>query len=317
MSLPRILLIATGGTIAGVADEAASTTRYQAGSLGARALLDAVPEVYEIARIEISQPFNLDSKDLAPGHWLQLAREVADACRDESIDAIVITHGTDTLEETAFFLDRLIPAGKPVVMTCAMRPASAHSADGPLNLLHAIQLAAGGHTRELGIVAVINEQIHAASRLRKLHTQSVGSFELAASRIGSSSPPGIECRPLGPPRAPQLLDRLSELPRVDVLWVGAGTDPDMLSACIAHGSKGLVLQLPGNGSIPCAWESAIGMAIATGIPVVRASRAAIGRVAQQPDPAGVISAGSLSPAQARVALMLALAGGLPANQFIW
>ncbi len=316
MSLPRILLIATGGTIAGVADEAASTTRYQAGSLGAQALLDAVPEAFEIARFEISQPFNLDSCDLSPGHWLQLAREVAAGMADAQIDGILVSHGTDTLEETAFLLDRLIAPGKPLVLTCAMRPASAHSADGPLNLLHAVQAAAVPALGEFGTLVVVNERIHSGSWLVKRHTQALDAFDHEESAIGRCAPPRIECRRESPPRAPELLPRLGELPRVDVLWVGAGSEPDLLSSCIAHGARGLVLALPGNGSLPAAWKAAVGMALAKGVPVVRASRTGDGPVAAQAeDRGGLFRAGRLGPAQARVALMLALAAELPPQHF--
>ncbi|MCB1888143.1 MAG: asparaginase [Rhodocyclaceae bacterium] len=318
MSLPRVHLIATGGTIAGVADDPAATTRYQAGSLAGHALLESIPEAHRAASISIAQPFNLDSKDLGPGHWLQLARDVSSALADPAVDAVVVTHGTDTLEESAFLLDRLLPPGKPVVMTCAMRPASAHSADGPLNLLHALRVAASGATREAGVVAVVNERIHAASRLRKGHSHALDAFEHGDSAIGWSDPPGLDGRPEVPARMPSLLGRLDELPRVDVLWVGAGSEPDLLAASISHGARAIVLCLPGNGSLPETWSDAVHKALACHTVVVRASRTGRGRVARQPDDGGrLFAAGRLGPAQARVALMLALAGGLAPDHFFY
>ncbi|MCB1954604.1 MAG: asparaginase [Rhodocyclaceae bacterium] len=315
--MPRIHLIATGGTIAGVADDRASTTRYQAGSLAGHALLEAIPEVHGFARITISQPFNLDSKDLGPGHWLQLARDVAEALVDPACDAVVVTHGTDTLEESAFLLDRLFAPGKPVVLTCAMRPASAHSADGPLNLLHAVQVAASGVTRQTGVVAVINEQIHAASRLHKRHTRALDAFEGGDSVIGWSDPPSLDLGPETPARLPGLLSSLSELPRVDVLWVGAGSEPDLMASSISHGARAIVLCLPGNGSLPAVWLDAVKKALARDVIVVRSSRTGAGRVTPQPgDGPMLFASGRLTPPQARIALMLALAGQLaPAHFF--
>ncbi len=317
MSQVRVHLVATGGTIAGVADDPATTTRYLAGSLAGHALLESIPEAHHAASISISQPFNLDSKDFGPGHWLQLAREVTELIGEPTVDAIVVTHGTDTLEETAFLLDRLIPPGKPVVLTCAMRPASAHSADGPLNLLHAIQVAASGVTCEAGVVAVINERIHSGSWLRKAHTHAISAFDLSGSAIGWAHPPALVGARAAPRRQPELLACLDELPRVDVLWVGAGAEPDLLAASVAHGARAVVLCLPGNGSLPIAWHDAVDRATSRGIVVVRASRTGEGRVVDDADDdhRHRFAAGQLSPAQSRVALMLALAAGLPPHHF--
>ena len=316
MSLPRILLIATGGTIAGSASDATATTGYFAGSLSATALLEAVPELFTRAHFSLSQPFSLDSRDMGPGHWLQLAREVGLACANPAIDGVVITHGTDTLEETAFFLDRVLAPGKPVVMTCAMRPATAHSADGPLNLLQAVAVAGSAEAAGLGVLVVVNERIHAANGLAKRHTQAVEAFDRSGAVLGWANPLRFDLWPRAITRRPEMLDTLGNLPRVDVLWVGAGSDPNLLAAAVAHGARALVLALPGNGSIPAAWLSGVGMALAKGIPVVRASRVGEGCVTPDAlDQPSLIPAGTLSPQQARVALMLALGGGLAPDYF--
>ena len=317
MALPRLLLIATGGTIAGTADSASRTTGYQAGSLAATALLDAIPEVHEQAHFELSQPFSLDSSDMTPSHWLQLAREVAAARSRQDIDGVLITHGTDTLEETAFLLDALLAPGKPVVMTCAMRPASAHSTDGPLNLLHAVGVACHPGAAGLGVLVVANDRIHLGARISKRHTQSVDAFERETSVIGWANPPTIDYQPRAAVHAPELLASLGTLPRVDVLWVGAGSEPDALASSIAHGARAVVLALPGDGSVPGTWREAVGKANARGVAVVRASRTGDGAVSEKAnDSALLIAAGTLTPACARVALMLALAGGDAPQRFM-
>ena len=280
------------------------------------ALLKGVPQIARLADIRVCQPFNLDSSDLGPEHWLRIAREVADAMADGSVAGVVVTHGTDTLEETAFLLDRLIEPSKPLVMTCAMRPANALSADGPSNLLRSVEAALTPTVGSLGTVVVANEHIHAAAWLRKGDTQALDAFDHVASRIGRCGPVQIDARPQLPARAPELLATLDRLPRVDVLWVGAGSDADLLRASLDRGARGVVLALPGNGTLPAAWRDAVAEALACHVPVVRASRCCTGTVGAGPaDTAQSFAAGRLGPAQARIALMLAISAALPARHF--
>ncbi|NMG31405.1 asparaginase [Aromatoleum evansii] len=314
--MPTLALVATGGTIAGAAASATDTTGYTAGALGADALLAAVPPLADVAQIRAEQLFSLDSKDMRPAHWLTLGRRVRALLDGPAIDGIVITHGTDTLEETAAFLDLTLAAAKPVVLTAAMRPATALSADGPMNLYNAACVAAHPDSRGRGVLVSFGDAIYPARGVRKCETHRVDAFAgTNAGAIGQTDP----LRYFTPPPAGggarvELPPDLAELPRVDVLYVGAGTPPALVDVMIADGARGLVLALPGNGSLPDAWEAPLAAAVARGIAVIRASRAGMGPVGRKPldDRLGTRAAGELPASQARVALMLALAAGDPA-----
>ena len=311
--MPTLALIATGGTIAGAAASATDTTGYTAGALGADALLAAVPQLTAVARIRAEQPFSLDSKDMAPTHWLALGRRAQALLDDPAIDGIVITHGTDTLEETAAFLALTLASAKPVVLTAAMRPATALSADGPMNLYSAACVAAHPDSAGRGTLVSFGDAIHPALGVRKRETHRLDAFGGAsAGAIGRTdplryfAPPPVRTRPPIP-----LHPGLDELPRVDVLYIGAGTPPGLIDLMIADGARGLILALPGNGSVPAAWDAPIADAVARGIPVIRASRVGIGPVGRKAldERLGTHPAGELPASQARVALMLALACG--------
>ncbi|MCC4114138.1 asparaginase [Aromatoleum toluclasticum] len=311
--MPTLALIATGGTIAGAAASATDTTGYTAGALGADALLAAVPQLAEIAQIRAEQLFKLDSKDMEPGHWLALGRRVQALLDDDAIDGIVITHGTDTLEETAAFLQLTLAGTKPVVLTAAMRPATALSADGPMNLYNAACVAAHPDSAGRGTLVSFGEAIFPALGLRKCQTHRLDAFAgTSAGAIGRHDPvryfaPAADA----PARTFAAPADAAALPRVDVLYVGAGTPPDLVDLVVANGARGIVLALPGNGSLPAAWESPVAAAVAQGIPVIRASRAGMGAIGRKALDArlGTHPTGELPASQARVALMLALAGG--------
>ncbi|QTQ36335.1 L-asparaginase II [Aromatoleum petrolei] len=276
-----------------------------------------MPPLADVAQIRAEQLFSLDSKDMQPAHWLALGRRVRALLDDPAIDGIVITHGTDTLEETAAFLDLTLAAAKPVVLTAAMRPATALSADGPMNLYNAACVAAHPDSRGRGVLVSFGDAILPARGVRKRETHRLDAFGSAsAGAIGQTDP----LRYFAPPPAGarlclQLPPDLADLPRVDVLYVGAGTPPALVDVMIADGARGLVLALPGNGSLPEAWEAPLAAAGARGIPVIRASRAGTGPVGHKAldDRLGTRAAGELPASQARVALMLALAAGDPAR----
>jgi L-asparaginase len=311
--MPTLALIATGGTIAGAAASATDTTGYTAGTLGAEALLAAVPPLGEIATIRAEQLFNLDSKDMSPVHWLQLGRRAQTLLDAPGIDGLVITHGTDTLEETAAYLHLTLVTRKPVVLTAAMRPATALSADGPMNLYNAACVAAHPDSAGRGVLVSIGDAIFSAWGLRKLYTHRLDAFAGGpGGAIGQPAPirffaPARDCAT----SAITIPAGLNELPRVDILHVAAGTPPDLLNAVLAAGARGIVLALPGNGSLPASWETAVTQTTATGVPIIRASRAGAGPVGPKARDAtwGTRPAGDLPPSQTRVALMLALACG--------
>ncbi|WP_341675932.1 asparaginase [Niveibacterium sp. SC-1] len=314
-ALPRITLVATGGTIAGLAPAGAGAFEYQAGALAAEALLQALPQAGELARLGSETLFSLDSKDLEPTHWLRLIARLRDLLAQPEVDGIVVTHGTDTLEETACALDLCLPRGKPVILTAAMRPASAPGADGPLNLLQAIRAAATPELGACGPLVAAGDRLWRARDIGKRHTHAVdalgafaegplGLFRGTALHLGAS-----------PTAAAALFsDALPErLPWVDILPGYAGAAPSLIDAAVADGAEGLVLALAGHGSVPERWLPALARAAAR-VPVVRASRIPAGGVWPQAnfdDAAhGLIAAGSRSAWQARVLLSFGLARGL-------
>jgi L-asparaginase len=312
VALPRIAVIATGGTIAGVASAHSDTTGYVAGALPVAQLLAALPGLDVLAQVETAQPFSEDSKDLTPAHWLTLARVVQQRLDDPAVDGVVITHGTDTLEETAFLLHLVLVSRKPVVLTAAMRPATALSADGPMNLYQALSVAALPAARGRGVLVVAADRIWSARDIAKRHTQAIDALgDTDSGPLGWAHPPRFSAGPD---------DRLSgcvplatlgaaELPRVEILFFAAGSSPDLLEAACALGARGLVLALPGNGSVPVRLAPALQACRSLGVAVVRASRTGAGPVAPLDDAlaGALLCAGQLSPVKARIALMLALA----------
>lgn len=306
--MKRIVLVATGGTIAGVAASPDDVTGYRAAALSAEELLRIIPGVDALARISVESPFLIDSKDITPEHWLILARRVDALLRDPTIDAVVITHGSDTLEESAYFLHLTLPTGKPVVMTGAMRPASALSADGPMNLHQAIQLAASGITAELGVVVAMNGEIHGARSVIKTHTLALSALASPnGGPLGRTDPPTLLQRPMTGDAGRYPLAGLRQtdpLPTVGLLTVASGITPDFLQVS-APLYAGLVLALPGHGSLPASWEKPCADLLSAGKPLIRASRTGAGPV-NGPAESALIAAKDLPPAKARIALILAL-----------
>jgi len=312
-SMKRIVLVATGGTIAGKSASADDVTGYRAASLSADELLGAVPGIDALARITVESPFSIDSKDITPEHWLILARRVDTLLADPTVDAVVITHGTDTLEESAYFLHLTLPGGKPVVMTGAMRPATALSADGPMNLYQAINLAASGITAGLGVVVAMNGEIHGARSVVKTHTLALSALTSPnGGPLGRCDPPALLQRPAAEDagRYPLSgLKRTDPLPAVGLITVASGMTPDFLQV-LAPLCDGIVLALPGHGSLPASWEKPCADLLAQGKPVVRSSRTGAGPVLDLAD-STLLSSRDLHPGKARITLILALASDIP------
>ncbi|MGS0892251.1 asparaginase [Burkholderia stagnalis] len=314
-ALPRIAVLATGGTIAGAAPDAASTAGYQAGALGVNALLDAVPALASVARIDAEQIASIDSKDLALPLWNALAARIDALTADPAIDGIVITHGTDTLEETAYALHLVVQGDTPVVLTAAMRPATALSSDGPLNLLNAVTVAAHPAARGQGVLVAFNNRIHGARDVVKTSTYAVDAFqtpELGA--LGWVQDGRVEfARRVTRSRVTPLAIA-DAWPPVEVVASYAGVTRTAVDALVAAGVRGLVVAGTGNGSIHATLQAALVEAARQGVVVVRASRVGSGHVmrngAANDDASGFVSAGSLNPFKARVLLMLALANGV-------
>ena len=310
--LPQLVVLATGGTIAG-AGETPEGHGYRSAALSIEALLDALPQARELANLTGEQIAQVGSQDLAPSHWLELARH-AQAHLGAGADGIVVTHGTDTLEETAFFLDLVLDTSCPVVVTGAMRPATGLSADGPRNLLDSVRVACEPSSKGRGVLVVLDESIHTARGVTKTNTSHVSTFQspdmgAAGAIVGGRTVYFRRARQREPRRTPSL-EGLEDLPRVDVLYACAGMSPDQVTACLDAGARGLVLAGVGNGNAPAAVIEALTRAAACGVPVVRSTRSGSGFVARDVEvddtSRGFVAAGSLGPSKARVMLMAAL-----------
>ncbi|WJF88938.1 asparaginase [Paraburkholderia bonniea] len=312
----RIVVLATGGTIAGSAATPTETSAYQAGALGIDTLLTAVPALDEVARIEAQQVASLDSKDMSPAFWTILAQRVNELLADDAIDGVVITHGTDTLEETAYLLHLTVKSRKPVVLTAAMRPASALSADGPLNLLNAVTLAANPAAVGQGVLVALNNQIHSAREAAKTSTYAVDAFQSPEFGILGWVQDGRVEFGRSVVRAHTTATEFvigAAWPHVEIVTSYAGVSRALVDGLVAAGVRGIVVAGTGNGSIHASLQQALVDALKQGVAVVRSSRVGSGHVmrngAALDDALGFVSAGSLNPYKARVLLMLALAAG--------
>ncbi|AQA19117.1 L-asparaginase 2 [Halioglobus japonicus] len=311
---PNIVIVATGGTIAGAGD---SGTRagYASGQLGVEQLLEAVPQLSELAEVRGEQLMSLGSQDMDDASWLKLAQCVAALQDAPDVDGIVITHGTDTIEETAYFLNLVIQGSKPVVMTAAMRPATALSADGPLNIFNAVAVAADPASADRGVLVVINDNIHGARGMTKSSTTDVQTFVSPGRGLMGETHYG-QNRYFRQPYKRHTRESefsvagLDTLPRVDVVFVSAGASPDLLDDAVARGARGLVLAGVGNGNMTTAMLGAVERAVQQGVVVVRSTRVSTGVVGRNieidDDTLGTVASGELNPAQARVLLKLVL-----------
>lgn len=314
----RIVLLSTGGTIAGTATSSTEVRSYSAGRLGADELAHAVPELAALADIVPDALFELDSKDMRPEHWVVLLRHLRTLLDDPEVDGVVVTHGTDTLEETAYFLHITLATTKPVVLTAAMRPATALSADGPMNLYQAVALASRRAAARAGVLVVLGDRIHSASTLSKRHPCAVDAFSSPQALTMQASDAALHA--LAPNRHSRITlgDELEVLPPVELLTVAAGSSPALATATVgalqrasAHaGGAGLVLALPGNASVPTRWAEAL-HALPHSVPIVFASRCGAGVDFSAAERAPHwLACGALDALKARVRLIAGLAGGL-------
>jgi L-asparaginase len=303
-----LVVIGTGGTIAGSASRAEDHVGYTAGALDVQTLIAAVPPLAGAA-LEAETLARLDSCDMDHATWAALRLRLMQHLARPEVQGAVVTHGTDTLEETAFFLHRTLAADKPVVLTAAMRPATALSADGPQNLLDAATLAREAGAR--GVLVAFGGQVFAGNDLRKVHPYRVDAFA-----AGDAGPLGViedgRLRRFRPwPDAPlhggaaRLPADASAWPAVDIVTSHAGARGAVVDALVRCGARGLVIAGTGNGSVHAALEAAARRALAAGVAVRRVSRCARGGVVGgKPD--ALPSCGALSAPQARVELMLDL-----------
>ena len=313
-SLPHVRIVATGGTIAG-RGQPGRLSGYRSGAIPIEELLADVPRLEEVAHVSSEQFSNVGSTSITPAQWLQLAQRInvilADGVDGEPVDGVVVTHGTDALEETGFFLGLTVRSDAPVVMVGAMRPATATSADGPLNLLNAVLVAADPDSRGRGVLVVLNEEINAARDATKTNTHRVQTFRSrswgALGTVESDGPTyyrrterrhtsdsEFDVRDLEP----------ADLPRVDISYTYNGTDGTDIRAFVAAGADGIVVAGSGAGATTRAQGDALEEAAESGVVIVRGSRTGSGRIAggRGED----IGADDLLPQKARILLMVAL-----------
>ncbi|SAL62382.1 L-asparaginase II [Caballeronia peredens] len=315
-SLPRIAVLATGGTIAGQAGDASKTAGYKAGVVGVDKLLDAVPALGNVARIHAEQIASIDSKDMCAALWTTLSRRIDALLAQDDIDGVVVTHGTDTLEETAYLLHLTVKSAKPVVLTAAMRPSTALSADGPLNLLNAVTVAASKDAAGKGVLVAFNNQIHSARDVTKTSTYAVDAFrspETGALGFVQDGRVEFQRTVVRPHTAASEFAVTDAWPTVEIVASYADASRVTVDALVAAGVRGIVVAGTGNGSMHATLTHALADAVKKGVAVVRASRVGSGHVmrngAASDDALGTVSAGTLNPYKARVLLMLALASG--------
>ncbi len=305
---PRVVVLGTGGTIAGLAATADDDAAYQAAQVGVDALVAGLRLPPGVG-IETETVAQIDSKDMDFATWRALALAVVRQLARPEVAGLVITHGTDTLEETAYFLSRVVVVTKPVVLTGAMRPASARNADGPRNLEDAIAVAADATLS--GVVAVISGEIHAAEDVRKAHPRRVDAFtsgeagpiaRIALERIAIVRDLPSVADVIG-------VDALSVDPHawpwVEIVTSAAGVDGRIVGLLVEAGVDGIVVAATGNGTVHHRLEVALADAASRGVAIVRSSRCLDGAIVDA-EAEAIPSAGALTPVKARVELMLEL-----------
>ncbi|MFX3627314.1 type II asparaginase [Campylobacter sp. LH-2024] len=311
---PRIAILATGGTIAGVINDAISTTGYKAGALDIEVLLNAVPQIKEIASIVGYQVSNIDSSDMSNEIQLKLAKKINKLLAKDEIDAVVITHGTDTMEESAYFLHLTIKSDKPVILTGAMRPSTAMSADGSKNLYNAVALAINVKSKSKGVMIVMNDRILSARAAVKTHTLNLDAFSSPDfGDLGYILDGKVyfynTIEKLHTKNTPFDIDYLEDLPKVDILYTYSNDGNGIAAkALFENGSQALVIAGSGSGNIHENQKNILKELMKKNLIVAISSRIQTGEVilSKEDENLGFICAQDLNPQKARILLMLAL-----------
>jgi len=310
----RVVILATGGTIAGAQAEG-QDAGYKSGSFQVQDLIKAVPKLGELADISGEQVVNIGSQDMNNEVWLKLAKRVNEVLARSDVDAVVITHGTDTMEETGYFLNLVTHSTKPIVMVGSMRPATATGADGPANLYNGVAVAVNPGARGRGVLVLLNDEIHYAREATKTNTTQLDTFRSPnrgkagmtnAGRVYFYDPLATKHTSA----SPFTVDALSELPRVEIFYAHANMGREFIDHCVALKCQGIVLAGVGDGNATKAAVSGLQDAVKRGVVVVRSSRTNSGitdrNVELNDDELGTIASMELNPQKARVLLMLGL-----------
>ncbi len=315
-NLPKVTVLATGGTIAGTGDER-SAIGYTAGEVTGEQLIAAVPSIEELAQISAEQISNVGSQDMNDEIWFKLATRINEIFAKRQADGIVITHGTDTMEETAFFLEQVLTSDKPVVLVGSMRPSTAVSADGPANLYEAVKVAAAKESQGRGVLVVLNDIVHESRDVTKTNTTSLQTFASPnTGPAGYVDPASL--RFVGPvegfSRPRFKLPAKAPLPRVDIIYSHANMTADQINDAVKGGVKGIVLAGVGDGNGSKAAIDALAQAVKKGVVVVRSSRVPTGytnrNVEVDDDKLGFAASLDLNPAKARILTQLLVASGV-------
>jgi len=312
--LPNVVILATGGTIAG-AGATGTQSGYTSGAVTIDAMLDAVPGIRDLANVKGEQISNVGSQDISFEIMLKLVKRINELLKTAEVDGIVVTHGTDTMEETAFFLNLTVKSDKPVVMVGSMRPSTAVSADGPLNLYNAVGVAIDPQARGRGVLVMMNDWIHGAHSLTKTSTTAIQTFMSPLRGLVGTAAYGKNDffnTPQWKHTTSSEFDvsNVTKIPRVDVVFACADMSADLIDACVASGAKGIVIAGVGNGNMTKAALEAVGRAAKKGVRVVRSSRVVTGSVGRNvevnDDELGLIASDELNPQKSRILLALAL-----------
>jgi L-asparaginase len=316
VGLPNVMVLATGGTIAGSGASSTTVVGYTAATVGIETLLNAVPELKTVANVKGEQVFQIASENMNNDYWLKLAKRVNTLLAQDDVDGIVITHGTDTIEETSYFLNLVVKSKKPVVVVGAMRPSTAISADGPINLFNAVILAGSEEAVGKGVLVALNDQINAARDVTKNNTSTADTFrtpELGFLGYMQGNKPYFYRQSTRRHTADSEFDvsNLDTLPQVDIVYGYANMNRVAIDAFVAAGAKGIVHAGTGDGSLARpAVEPALDEAHKKGVAIVRSSRVGNGIVARngeaKDDEHDFIVSDTLNPQKARILLMLAL-----------
>ena len=319
---PKVVILATGGTIAG-AQAQGQDAGYKSGSFQVEDLIKAVPNLPDLADISGEQVVNIGSQDMNNEVWLKLAKRLNEVLAQHDVDAVVITHGTDTMEETGYFLSLVTHSAKPVVMVGSMRPATATGADGPANLYNAVAAAVHPKARGRGVLVLLNDEIHYAREVTKTNTTQLDTFKSPnRGKAGMANAGRVYWYDPLATRYMQAsvfsVDKLTELPRVEIVYAYANVGRDFIDACVALGCKGIVLAGVGDGNATQAAVAGLRDAVKKGVAVVRSSRTNSGitdrNVELNDDELGTLAAMELNPQKARVLLMLGLTKTSDAKQ---
>lgn len=310
---PHVHILATGGTIAG-AGTSATGSNYTAGQVAIGTLLDAVPEVNDVAEVTGEQIVNIGSQDMTDDVWLTLSKRINEIFENNEADAVVITHGTDTMEETAFWLSLTVKSKRPVVLVGAMRSSTAMSADGPLNLYNAVVAAADKASADKGVMVAMNGLLIPGQIVSKTNTTSVETFQASTGgpigyvfggKVYYNMSYGLTAQ-----RIVFDVSNLTKLPKVGIVYAYSNIEADMLDPILNGGYKGVIHAGLGNGNIHKNVFPVLEKAREQGILVVRSSRVPSGNTTLDAEVDDnkyeFIASQSLSPQKARILLMLSL-----------